>query len=474
MNAEIDFNDYGFCPSCKTVNLKSAEVCRACGKTVSMKDISSNNLKNFRQGLGCLVGVIGIALLFAEPISGIVVLIISSGVMSSGTNQAKYAENSLKRQAIDLFEHTASSQLTSAKEAEVQGIQAIRAGKFAEASEHLENAVQLGRIDPFIRFMLAVSYYNLGQHSEAIPILEELVQVDDPTDEADLSALPELLARCYLTIGIHDEKQVQHLLKFMPEFGPKFQDRIKLSLAKYFRDARVYDDVAKSVMLEAVEIAPKDPEYRGAIAELFLAVNDPGSAAELCQELPVEEHSDYSVSHYARALSLINDLSDAAIRVYERSLAVDPRNAEIRLRLAQAYIKQGELEKAIQTYSVGLANDRNDVRLRYHLALTYMMYNRLEDAIGELQALMRMDDFDTYRSRSDIIRLLGRCFVRKGMLQAALKMYLQADRSMDTLDSLYELGEEFERVGDTKGSRACWEEIYATDVRFRNIASRIG
>jgi tetratricopeptide (TPR) repeat protein len=86
---------------------------------------------------------------------------------------------------------------------------------------------------------------------------------------------------------------------------------------------------------------------------------------------------------------------------------------------------------------------------------------------------MLQENFSTYKSKEDIFRLLGKCFVKKGMLKAAFKQYLQADRSADTLDLLYELGQIFEDQSDSESAKGCWEEIYAVDVRYKNISEKI-
>ncbi|MFY9854665.1 MAG: hypothetical protein WAK26_12390, partial [Terracidiphilus sp.] len=82
--------------------------------------------------------------------------------------------------------------------------------------------------------------------------------------------------------------------------------------------------------------------------------------------------------------------------------------------------------------------------------------------------------FESYRSKEEIYVLLARCFVRLGMLEAAMKQYLLAGRSEKHLDDLYELGLRFEEAGDGRNARACWEEVYATDIRFRDVATRVG
>lgn len=69
--------------------------------------------------------------------------------------------------------------------------------------------------------------------------------------------------------------------------------------------------------------------------------------------------------------------------------------------------------------------------------------------------------------------LLARCFVRLGMLESAMKQYFLAGRSDRYLEDLYDLGLKFEAAGDRRNARACWEEVYATDIRFKDVRARI-
>jgi hypothetical protein len=103
-----------------------------------------------------------------------------------------------------------------------------------------------------------------------------------------------------------------------------------------------------------------------------------------------------------------------------------------------------------------------------------MMSGQIQDCIGELQQVLRTEGFESYRSKEEIYVLLARCFVRLGMLEAAMKQFLLAGRSEKHLDDLYELGLRFEEARDGRNARACWEEVYATDIRFKDVATRIG
>ena len=102
-----------------------------------------------------------------------------------------------------------------------------------------------------------------------------------------------------------------------------------------------------------------------------------------------------------------------------------------------------------------------------------MQAGRYEDAIGTLQSFMKTGSWEEYRSKGDVHRIMGICMMRQGTLSQALKQYQMADRSMQTLDRLYELAGMFEAQKDLLSARACYDEIYAEDVTYKDVAAKI-
>jgi len=210
-----------------------------------------------------------------------------------------------------------------------------------------------------------------------------------------------------------------------------------------------------------------------ATAQLLLARNDVAESLHHCRRISIDEHCSAGLTVYAQTLYRAADSSEAAIPVYRQYLIAHPRDADIRLQLARALMLKGSVVEAVETYQVGVFLDPRDIRLRYHLALALKMEDETEAAMAELQNIMRTDGFDSYRSRDDISRLLSKCFIEKNMLEAAMKQLLATVRSPDTLEALYELGNSFEASGDHSNARACWEEVYAVDVKFRDVSQRL-
>lgn len=113
------------------------------------------------------------------------------------------------------------------------------------------------------------------------------------------------------------------------------------------------------------------------------------------------------------------------------------------------------------------------MRVWYNLALTHMKVGCYEEEMGALQSFMKTDSWNSYRPKEDVHRIMGVCMMRQGMLSQALEQFQMADRSMQTLDRLYELGRMFELQGDLLAARACYDETYAKDVTHKDVAERI-
>ena len=102
-----------------------------------------------------------------------------------------------------------------------------------------------------------------------------------------------------------------------------------------------------------------------------------------------------------------------------------------------------------------------------------MQAGRYEDAIGTLQSFMKTGSWEEYRSKGDVHRIMGVCMMRQGVLGQAMKQFQMADRSVQTLDRLYELAGMFEAQKDLLSARACYDEIYAEDVTYKDVAAKI-
>jgi len=480
----INYGDFGVCRRCKRIRVKTERSCRHCGcadYAITIGEASGGCAPYVAYlvvgGIICLIPAVGI------PIG----LLVAGGGCCGVARKQKARENELRLEALRLYERIAQSQHDDARSKEQRGTALAEQGEYQEAVPQLLEARAMGSANTQTTLALATSYYNMDNYTDAIPLLREYV-----AGESEDKAAKEMLARSYLAacrVEAADPSpdtpevpsgsevtrdEIANLLIDVREYAaPKLRQDIVLFLASSFVQEHREDATATDVLREAVGLEPDNALYLGQLCTALLNQGALDEVATVAEAISIEKHTDVGILAYARALAATDDTSAKSIPVYERYLSLMPDDTDVRVRLCEAYNASGQASKAAATCSAGLSRDPNNVGIRYQLALTNLMSDSIEDAIGELQTIMRTDGYDSYISKNSAYRVLGRCFVKKGMLDTALKQYLLSDRSADTLDQIYDLGAAFEAKGESEKARACWEEIYATDVRYRDVASKL-
>jgi tetratricopeptide (TPR) repeat protein len=452
------------------MNLAGDYHCRFCyaNSFQSLQSASS------RGCLGTVFGIIflicGVISLFVPPfIWCIIPIAIGVALLKASGLNAKEKRISYERQATELLSSIAQSQQKEADACYSSGMEAFTSGSFKDAASAFERAYKTGRIDGQNMFMWVSSLYNQGELERCIPTLKGLMDGENPPDGTS-----ELLARVYLRKGLSSTEQVSFLLRNQRQYSRSLQIDITLSCAKFCELNCCFFSEAIPLYDLANKLEPATLAHLKALLECAVRDEKWQEGKAYGARLPLDKLDAESISLYARCLCNLMDISTSAVEAYQRCLQHQPGDTDFRLRCVQAFISQKQLSVAERLLENGVAVDGNNCRIRYHLALVHMMVGRIQDCIGELQNVLRMTDFESYRSKEEIYILLARCFVRMGMLEAAMKQFLLAGRGEKHLDDLYGLGLKFEGIGDQRNARACWEEVYATDIRFKDVATRIG
>lgn len=467
----INPNDFKVCTSCRYVNLTSDSTCRGCHRC-SFETIESASGLGPGTVLGWLMIGFGVLSLFAFPIGtilGIMPIIIGSKLNKGSSLNAKEKRNAFEREAVRLLSTLASEQKEEAEGLYQASLHDFGSGSYETAIAKIDRAIKLGACDGQGKYVLAACYYNRKQFDKCVPILEGLVEDHEPPQGAS-----ELLARALIQVGVSTSAQLDFMVAEEVHLSPSLQDEITLACAKYCEKCECTSPNAAIVLERANQLEPSALPHVKALVAIAVKQEDWLQGRAYGARLPIEQHDAESIALFALCLKKMMDNSGEAVQVYRMQLRNHPEDSELRLRCAQALITQKELGEAETLLRVGVSTDPCDLRVRYHLALVYMMSERIQDCIGELQQVLRTEGFESYRSKEEIYVLLAHCFVRLGMLEAAMKQYLLAGRSEKHLDDLYDLGLKFEATGEQRNARACWEEVYATDIHFKDVATKIG
>ncbi|HEY0459940.1 MAG TPA: tetratricopeptide repeat protein [Pyrinomonadaceae bacterium] len=120
-----------------------------------------------------------------------------------------------------------------------------------------------------------------------------------------------------------------------------------------------------------------------------------------------------------------------------------------------------------------------DYETHYHLAIAYKEMGLMEESIREFQDAINMCRADDgTRHFFQCCNLLGHCFVEQGMPNLALMWYRRALETPNLHDEerqamLYEMANAYEMGGEAPKAVECFEQIYAVNVDYRDVSSRL-
>lgn len=120
-----------------------------------------------------------------------------------------------------------------------------------------------------------------------------------------------------------------------------------------------------------------------------------------------------------------------------------------------------------------------DYETHYHMATAYKEMGLMEEAIREFQdAVNLVQPDDGTRRFFQCCNLLGLCFMEQGMPNLALIWYRRALDAPDLNDEekqalIYETAIAYEMGGEMPKAVECFEQIYAVNVDYRDVSSRL-
>jgi tetratricopeptide (TPR) repeat protein len=120
-----------------------------------------------------------------------------------------------------------------------------------------------------------------------------------------------------------------------------------------------------------------------------------------------------------------------------------------------------------------------DLETHYNLGIAYREMGLLEEAIGEFQKVAKaIQNGQPFRYAMQCCTLLGLSFMEKGQHKVAAMWYEKA-LAVEGLDQesilalRYDLGVAQESAGDVKAALDSFEQVYAMNIDYRDVAERI-
>jgi tetratricopeptide (TPR) repeat protein len=323
--------------------------------------------------------------------------------------------------------------------------------------------------DKAILNTLAEAYMESHEAAKAEKVYENILEIY-PTDGEALSGLKNALAAKSHKEG--NWEQAEKAGDFRQSLQNSNLSNQLEQEAKVVKSADAIEDLIQ-VNFARHQAEPENPNHSKAIAKLYEQRNDYGSAA----------------SWYEHAFEAGNRI-DSSLEKTIGDLKL--KKAEQDLQLLQQQLAETEdpaQQEALQAGLVEKEKELNDVRLfqaearvraqpnegefRYDLGVALFKIGQYKRATEELQLSLKQPSV-----RYQALNLMGQAFMKRNMLDFAIKQLALAQSELPTMDEIkkeitYNLGTCYEVAGQAEKALDQWKMIYEYDMTYRDVAARV-
>ncbi len=332
----------------------------------------------------------------------------------------------------------------------------------AEAADMPEAAVQTLEVAKpyfsknveFLR-LLASLYIDLNQPGNAKDCYGEIVDLL-PGDQLAIKNFKDASAMASIKSGNWAEKG---------DFRQKLKDRKEAQrLEQQSRSVKGESDVDDLIAdrMRDIEREPQNMNFRRALADLYVRAERYDDALQALDDAVVAAgRPDPQIERMA---------SQIKVKKFDAAIAAAKAAGDEALAAAK------EQEKADFIYADALEMVRrypNDLQFRYELGYQYYQRGQYTEAIEEFQLAQRNP-----QRRTRALYYLALCFTEKGQLDIAFEQLQKAASELTLMDEtkkdvIYEMGVLAEKMGRPDDALNYFKEIYAVDIKYRDIAQRI-
>jgi tetratricopeptide (TPR) repeat protein len=362
---------------------------------------------------------------------------------------------------------------------------------------------------------LAKSFISSSRYENALAITKRFLALAPEDDE---------LQRLNALASLYDNKideAVSEYKRILERNPNDHEALVNLALA-YGQKMRV-DDEAARLFESAIAIQPNNDLLHLARARVHVARNNAAAAVDCYKKaLEVRKDNEQNVIAHITALLLdkpetlrvrwfliellvgLGHLREALdqldyinqnhpgqvqniLRVLEVILQKDPNNVRAMVtsgrlllgtdRLAEAIkvlerayhlqrTSQDAIEALTRAYKAALEK-KEDADIRFRLGCMYYAQQEYDEAIGCFQKTSQ-----DYRHEAESTKMLGKCFIGKGMLDIALQEFKKLVVDEETKELLYDLGQRYEAKKDLVGAKTVYRQLFAADINYKDVKTR--
>jgi len=314
---------------------------------------------------------------------------------------------------------------------------------------------------------LAQAYMEAKDYPKAVTAYERVLEID-PRDGEALSGLKNASAAETSKSGGWEENAEDYRTKL----------KSKTEAEQLEQEAKVVksaDAIQEQIDLnfQKHQADPTNPNYSKAIAKLFEQRNDYASAIQwYAHAFEAGGRTDPSLEKTIGDLRLKTVEQELQALRTELAAQTDP---ELQAQ-SQAAVEQKEKELNEVRLSLAEARVRaqpNEGEFRYDLGEALFKIGQYKRATEELQQSLKQPSV-----RYMALNLMGQAFMKRGMLDFAIKQLGTAESELVGMDELkkeivYNLGLAYELSKHPEKALDQWKKIYEYDMSYRDVSARV-
>ncbi len=335
--------------------------------------------------------------------------------------------------------------------------------KAAEAAEMPELAVQT----------LEIARPYFAKDVEYLRLLARLyITTNQPGGAKDCyAAVAELLPNDQIAIknlkdaAALDTMKVGNWTDMKSDFRSKLKDQKEaIRLEQQAKSVKGDSDIDALIAdrMRDIQREPQNMNFRRALADLYVRAERYEDALQALDE--ATKAAGRSDPQIERTVSQIK------VRQFDAAIAAAKAAGD------EAAAAAKEQEKATFLYDDATTMVKrypNDLQFRYELGYQYYIRNQYNDAIEEFQLAQRNP-----QRRTRALYYLALCFTAKGQFDIAFEQLQKAASELTLMDEtkkdvVYEMGVLAEKMGRAQDAIGYFKEIYAVDIKYRDITQRI-
>src|SRR3984885_3137528 len=264
----------------------------------------------------------------------------------------------------------------------------IQSGRLREAVLDAEDALKQNPNDLNSRRLLARIYTHLIGDSQTNQIDPDMVKkaIDQyqKITETDPKDIDSWIMLGRLQKAIMNSTEAMNAYKKALELDASNEDAMT-GLATVYAD--LGDNKAAAEMLR--KVADKDPNPRSltSLANVYEQLKDYSLAAEMLRRALDQQPGNADLKHGLAEDLLLSDQLDDALKLYQESVAEDPKDEHSLLRMSQIYRQKRDFAKAREAADKAKEIDPNDLEVQYNDVNLLEAEGKIPDAIKTLKGI---------------------------------------------------------------------------------------